>query len=250
HNDYATLPHRKGLPEGHAQVIRELVVPILRGDRIVSILGVGNKPSDYTEKDVELVSYLADVTWEIAQRKRAEEALKESEEKFRHLVWDMQVGILLQGPQAEILLSNPKALELLGINEDQLLGKTLFDPDWNVIHEDGSPFPGSTHPVPQAIATRHSVQNVVMGVYRPTKGDRVWLLVDAEPQLNDDGTVKQIVCSFIDITERKRAIDALRESETKFRRAIDYAPIPIMIRAENGQVLAISQAWTDISGYT
>ena len=75
HNDYASLPNRKGLPEGHAQVIRELVVPILRGDRIVSILGVGNKPSNYTEKDVELVSYLADVAWEIADRKRAEEEI-------------------------------------------------------------------------------------------------------------------------------------------------------------------------------
>jgi PAS domain S-box-containing protein len=75
HNDYASLPNQKGLPEGHAQVIRELVVPILRGDRIVSILGVGNKPSNYTEKDVELVSYLADVAWEIAEHKRAEEEI-------------------------------------------------------------------------------------------------------------------------------------------------------------------------------
>jgi hypothetical protein len=44
-------------------------------------------------------------------------------------------------------------LELLGLTEDQLLGKTSFDPEWKVIHEDGSPFPGDTHPVPVAIAT-------------------------------------------------------------------------------------------------
>jgi PAS domain-containing protein len=46
----------------------------------------------------------------------------------------------MQGPRAEILLSNPAALELLGLTEDQLLGKTSFDPEWKVIHEDGSPF--------------------------------------------------------------------------------------------------------------
>ncbi len=74
HNDYQALPHRKGLPEGHAQVMRELVVPILRGDYIVAILGVGNKAQAYTEKDVEAVSYAADVAWEITERKRAEEA--------------------------------------------------------------------------------------------------------------------------------------------------------------------------------
>lgn len=73
HNDYANLPNRRGLPEGHAQLIRELVVPILRQEQVVAILGVGNKPTDYTPNDVALVNYLADVAWEIAQHKRVEE---------------------------------------------------------------------------------------------------------------------------------------------------------------------------------
>lgn len=132
-----------------------------------------------------------------------EKELKESEEKFRSLVWDMQVGVLLQGSQSEIIMSNPRALELLGLTESQLLGKSSFDPDWNVIHEDGTPYPGTEHPVPQAIATLQPVRNVVMGVYRPTTEDRVWILVDALPQLNIDGTIRQVVCTFIDITERK-----------------------------------------------
>lgn len=82
HNDYASLPHRKGMPEGHAQLNRELVVPVMRGDSIVAILGVGNKPSDYTEKDAELVSYLADVAWVIADRKRAEEEVCRSRDEL------------------------------------------------------------------------------------------------------------------------------------------------------------------------
>jgi len=82
HNDYASLPHRKGMPEGHAKVVRELVVPIMRKDRIVAILGVGNKPSDYTDKDAEIVSYLADVAWEIASRKSAEETLRKTADQL------------------------------------------------------------------------------------------------------------------------------------------------------------------------
>jgi signal transduction histidine kinase len=76
HNDYAALPHRKGLPPGHAEVRRELVVPTMRDGRIVSILGVGNKPTDYDEQDIELVDYVADVIWNIIERKRAEEQLQ------------------------------------------------------------------------------------------------------------------------------------------------------------------------------
>ncbi len=74
HNDYESLPAtlRKGLPEGHAALVRELVVPVLREGQIVAILGIGNKTQLYTEKDVEMVNYFADVAWEIAERKQAE----------------------------------------------------------------------------------------------------------------------------------------------------------------------------------
>jgi PAS domain S-box-containing protein len=76
HNDYATLPHHQGLPPGHAPVTRELVVPIFRQEKIVAILGVGNKPGLYDQQDVELVSYFADLAWEIAERKQAAEQLE------------------------------------------------------------------------------------------------------------------------------------------------------------------------------
>ena len=52
HNDYASLPHRKGLPEGHVPVIRELVVQVVRGKTLLAILGVANKPKDYDANDV------------------------------------------------------------------------------------------------------------------------------------------------------------------------------------------------------
>ena len=83
HNDYASLPHKKGMPQGHAVVVRELVVPVMREGRVVAILGVGNKPVDYTEKDVETVAYLADVTWHIVEQKRAEEALEEERRRLQ-----------------------------------------------------------------------------------------------------------------------------------------------------------------------
>ncbi|MFZ4521322.1 MAG: PAS domain-containing sensor histidine kinase [Bacteroidales bacterium] len=154
-----------------------------------------------------VIAFLHDITL----RNQWVKHLRESELKLKHIIRDTHVGVLLQGPDAEILLSNPQALELLGLSESQLLGKTSFDPYWNVIHEDGSPFISSDHPVPLAIETRQPVRDVVMGVARPSKGDRVWLLVFAEPQLNSDGTVEQVVCTFIDITARKHAEEVIKQ---------------------------------------
>lgn len=76
HNDYPNLPHRKGLPEGHAPVMRELVVPVFRNNKIMAILGVGNKDIDYDDRDIETVQQLADLAWEIIFRKQAENEVK------------------------------------------------------------------------------------------------------------------------------------------------------------------------------
>ena len=86
HNDYASVPRRKGLPEGHAQVIRELVVPISRGERIVAILGVGNKLQAYNDQDIQTVTLLADLAWEITERKRAEEEVHRLHEELEQRV--------------------------------------------------------------------------------------------------------------------------------------------------------------------
>lgn len=75
HNDYSSLPNKKGMPEGHAPVIRELVVPVIKEDKIVAVIGVGNKSTDYTNKDIEVVSFLGDVAWELVVGRRAEETL-------------------------------------------------------------------------------------------------------------------------------------------------------------------------------
>ncbi|MEI6435879.1 MAG: PAS domain S-box protein [Bacteroidota bacterium] len=187
----------------------------------------------------------------ITERKKADEYLKISEVKLKNLVTNMPVGVLLQGPNADIKLCNSKALELLGLTEDQLMGRTSFDPNWNVIHEDGSPFPGNTHPVPQAIATRLPVRSVIMGVYRPSTNDRAWLLVDAVPQLNGDGTVNHVICSFIDISKRKQVEEELRESELKYRLLTENtADVIWVLNLTTGKFTYISPSVFQLRGFT
>jgi PAS domain S-box-containing protein len=120
HNDYYSLPHRKGFPDGHAPVVRELVVPIMRGGSIVAILGIGNKPTNYNDIDIEVVSYLADVAWEIAERKRAEGALRESEEKFKDLSEQLPQTIFEVDLGGNFTYANRYGLEFHGYTLDEI----------------------------------------------------------------------------------------------------------------------------------
>jgi len=116
HNDYASLPHKKGMPEGHTPVIREMVIPVLRGDKIVAVLGVGNKSRDYQKSDVNSVATLADLAWDIVERKQAEEELlllnKELEDRVRQRTSEIEAAnaaLIESESRLDLALSTAKA---------------------------------------------------------------------------------------------------------------------------------------------
>lgn len=81
HNNYEALEHKKGMPEGHAEIIRELLVPVIFDNKVKAIIGVGNKEDDYDRTDLinlELLSYLS---WEILEKIRINDALITAKEK-------------------------------------------------------------------------------------------------------------------------------------------------------------------------
>lgn len=132
------------------------------------------------------------------------------------IIQNVAVGILVQGPDAEIIENNNAACEMLGLTQDQLLGKTSFDKHWSVIHLDGTTFNSEDHPVPQAIKHLKPINNVVMGVYRPVTNDFVWLLVDAIPVFDSEEKLLYVVCSFNDITLQKKTEKDLKISNERF----------------------------------
>ena len=76
HNDYAAVKDRKGMPEGHAEVKREVVVPVLRGNKVVALLGVGNKGTPYDEHDIRWMGIVADIAWDIVAKKIGDDERK------------------------------------------------------------------------------------------------------------------------------------------------------------------------------
>jgi len=152
--------------------------------------------------------------------RQGERALEQDSERFWSLFEAVGVGVVLAGPSAEIKECNQAALDLLGLTREQLVGKTPFDPEWKAIWEDGSDCPGEEHPIPRVIAQRQRVRGEVIGVYRPKTQDWVWLLVNAEPRFAEDRSVVEVICSFTDITERKRTLAVMTEWKNRYEAAM------------------------------
>lgn len=187
---------------------------------------------------------------DITARKQAEDDVRESEVRFRTLIQNLGAGILLLDAEAKILVANEAAPRLLGVNHDQLVGYTPYDPAWRIVREDGSDFPDDERPVLRAIATRQQVQDVVMGVDSPEHDRRIWLSVSAQPLLTADGEVHQVICSFSDITARLAAESELREREEQFRLLAEHSTDLIGRYAFDGTCLWISPSSLAITGYT
>jgi PAS domain S-box-containing protein len=202
HNDYASLPHRKGLPPGHAPVVRELVVPVFRGESIEAIFGVGNKACDYTRQDVEIVSLLADLAWGIVEYKRAEEELRESEEKFRVLAETSPTAIFLYQDEM-IIYANPATERLFGYDAAELLRMTF----WDWAHEDFREMVrdrGLKRLRGEPVPPRYECRFVTKA------GEDRWLVVSAG--LIDYHGRATGVASFLDITDIKKAEQQLQTS--------------------------------------
>ncbi|MDO9542858.1 MAG: response regulator, partial [Kiritimatiellia bacterium] len=138
------------------------------------------------------------------------ETLRASEEKHRTLFESMVQGVVYQSADGTIISANPAAERILGLTVDQMKGRSSIDPRWRSIHEDGSDFPGETHPAMVALRTGQKAHNVIMGVFNPRNEDYTWININAVPQfIPGEQKPYQAYTTFEDITERKRAVELL-----------------------------------------
>jgi len=182
------------------------------------------------------------VNFDITERRRAEEALRESEELYRSVVNSVAEGIVLQDGAGRIVASNRSAERILGRTAEELKGQIAPEPSLQAIHEDGSPLPGENLPHMITLRTGKSQSNVRIGFPRPD-GTLVWVLANSEPIFHArESAPYAVVTSFVDITEHKRAEDALIEERHLLHTLMDNLPDMIYFKDRESHFTRINKA--------
>lgn len=158
-------------------------------------------------------------------RRKVTDALRESEKRFRNLIRDLQIGVLLQDATGKIEITNSAMCRLFDTCENELHGNRIWELYTDVVDEDGRHFLPCDRPSCKALQTRQLVKDVVMGVWHPGRRERIWIMVSADPVLDEAGNVQNVVCSFADITERKKLEKKIIAEKLAHQRELTQATI-------------------------
>ena len=172
---------------------------------------------------------------DITEWKRAEEALREREEKYSSLVESTEDSIYLVDKNSAYLFMNEKHLLRLGLQPDELLGKTY----------------GDFHSEVDAQAFSAIVEKVFQ-TGRPNQQehrslrDGGYFLRTLSPVKDPGGNTTSVTVVSKDITDRARSEEALKESEEKYRTVLEANPDPLVVYGMEGRVIYLNPAFTRV----
>ncbi len=179
---------------------------------------------------------------EITENKRAMRDLEQREAQLRVLFDSSQAGIIMIDQAGRISVANQRMAEMLGCNMEELIG---------------SSYPSHLHPDEQGDGDQRMRQLLRGEIefiaterhYIRKDGGSFWGFLSGRRHEDSDGRLISLVGHITDITELKKSVAALRESEERFRSYIQHAPIGIFIADESGRYIDVNPAACSITGY-
>ena len=176
---------------------------------------------------------------EITDRKRTERDIQESRARLERIVETVPDGIAIIDTKGNITFANSAAERILGLHRSKVTERRFDDPDWEITALDGGPLPAEDLPAARVLRTGKAVYGIEHAIRTPD-GTTTMLSINAAPMFATNGDLSGVVASFTDITERKRAEEALREREHSLSESQRIAHIGSWVWDLTGPI-----EWTD-----
>lgn len=202
-----------------------------------------DKPMQRGSQDTSILKIFAARAGIELERKRAEESLRESEERYRSLYNHTPVMAHSIDPDGQLVSVSDHWLRTFGYERDEVIGRRMVE-----FLTEASRHYAQTVALPKFFKTGY-VEDVEAEFVKKN-GDVMNILLSAVAERNEAGALIRSFAVLIDITERKRVEEALRQSEERFRSAFGYAPIGMALVDPEGRFLQVNRALSQILSYS
>jgi len=198
-------------PRSHVPLKRLVILPVLDGRKVVAVAGIANKKSDYNDSDLSQLTLLMDGMWKHIRRRRADEALKMSEELFSRVFYTSPVGTVLSSlDSGHIIRANEAFARLVGYETDELIGRSAVDLG---VYADLS----ERSEIVRLLKTKGSVIGSEIRI-KTKSGDIHTCLGSAD--LIEIGGKQLMLGQVVDITDRRAVENELRLKNEELRDAL------------------------------
>ena len=195
------------------------------GFNLGTLCVIDRVPKKLTEDQKDALQTLASEVVSLMLLRKSKKDIEDSKNEIEAMLSGLQEGIVFQNTEGAILRCNKSAETILGLTYDQMIGKKSVDTSWRAIHEDGTEFPGHTHPSMVTLATKEPMSDVIMGVHKPNN-ELTWITINAVPIFsNETNELNGVVCTFKDITESKLQQDKIKHNEQLLEKSQSIAKI-------------------------
>lgn len=133
------------------------------------------------------------------------QALMDAEAQHLNLLRKLDAGIVVHASDSRVVFTNARATEILGVSDEQMLGRLAVDPPWCLMGPDGARLPPEQHPVSLVLQSGEALRDMEFAIKKPGKQSLTWVSVSAFADLDAQGCIDKVVVNFYDITARKEA---------------------------------------------
>jgi len=234
-NEYLKSPYGQGLPEGHSPLSRHMNVPAIVNGKIIALIGVGNKETDYHDYDVKNLTLLMGIGLKNLVHFETEKKYVESEKRFRGTFDQAAVGICYVSLEGKFLRANQKTCDTLGYSNSELLELTYMDITY---HEDSHDYRIADAQLYGEYFNSRSFEKR----YIKKDGTIMWADVTVSV-VNDASGQRLFFITAQDITNRKQAEQTLSEMQAILQAAMDNSQAGIaIIDAPSGRLRYVNKA--------
>jgi PAS domain S-box-containing protein len=200
-----------------------------------------------TPWELRLAEFGTHVASIVLERDRAREALRESEQRFRTMIDALPAAVYTTDAAGRLTHFNPACVTLSGHLPE--IGTDHWCVSWKMYRPDGTPLPHDQCPMAVALKEGRSVRGEQIIAERPD-GSRAWIEPYPTPLRDGEGNLVGGVNMLVDVTESKRAEQALRTSEERFRAIVSQASAGLAETDVTGKFTLVNHRYCEITGYS